>query len=170
MASRPRDAASSPPTASEGRTLFLAARDREREQKATFLAVEGSQVGDFSLLRLLGRGGMGEVWEAQQRSLKRRVALKLILPDRVDERSLEFFAREARAGGRLHHPGIVSVHDYGRAEDVHWISLELIDDAVDLRRALETLKGRGRLPRAYAREVAAFAAELADALQHAHEG
>ena len=61
---------------------------------------EGRVLGDYRLVQRIGRGGMGEVWEAEQLSLSRRVALKLLLPERVDERGLEFFAREARAGGR----------------------------------------------------------------------
>ena len=54
----------------------------------------------------MGRGGRGEGWEAEQQSLSRRVARKLLRPDRVDERGLDFFAREARAGGRLAHQGV----------------------------------------------------------------
>ena len=74
--------------------------------RSAFHAKEGARIGDFHLTRLLGRGGMGEVWEAEQASLSRKVALKLMLPDRVSERGLDFFAREARAGGRLAHQGI----------------------------------------------------------------
>ena len=67
-------------------------------------------LGDFTLIQRLGRGGMGEVWEAQQQSLGRKVALKLLLPERVDQKGLDFFAREARAGGPTgasgHHLGL----------------------------------------------------------------
>ena len=55
----------------------------------------GQRIGDFTLARLLGSGGMGEVWEALQTSMRRRVALKLVLPIRLNARSLELFVREA---------------------------------------------------------------------------
>ena len=61
-------------------------------------ASEGATIGDFQLVKKLGRGGMGEVWEAEQLSLSRRIALK-ILPATDSERAQEFFGREARAGG-----------------------------------------------------------------------
>src|SRR5262249_29393056 len=63
----------------------------------------GAMIGEFCLVRRLGEGGMGTVWEAEQSSLRRRVALKLIRPEHVDARSVQFFQREARAGGKLHH-------------------------------------------------------------------
>ena len=66
-------------------------------KKSGFRVEPGTRIGDFEMVRILGRGGMGEVWEAQQLSLQRRVALKLLLPERVSEKGLDFFAREARA-------------------------------------------------------------------------
>ena len=76
-------------------------------------AREGVRLGDFRLIRRLGRGGMGEVWEAKQITLGRHVALKLIRPDRVTPKSIRFFDREARAGSRLSHPGVVAVYAAG---------------------------------------------------------
>ncbi|MEE8469113.1 MAG: serine/threonine-protein kinase, partial [Planctomycetota bacterium] len=130
---------------------------------------EGDLVGDFELLELLGRGGMGEVWAAQQRSLKRRVALKLVLPERVSEQSLALFAREARAGGRLSHPGIVTVYDHGDADGLAWIAMELVEGAHTLRDLLDELLAADQVPDGYHTQAAEFIATAADALQAAHE-
>ena len=128
----------------------------------------GKTLGDFTLIQRLGRGGMGEVWEAQQHSLGRKVALKLLLPERVDQKGLDFFAREARAGGRLAHPGIISVFGTGETDGLHWISMELIEDACDLRHSLEEIREESELPEDYYSQVAKFTAEVADALEAAH--
>ena len=137
---------------------------------SSFRLHEGSKVGDFTLSQLLGRGGMGEVWLAEQRSLDRVVALKLLLPERVDERSLEYFAREARAGGRLSHPGIIAIHGTGQDDDLHWIAMELVDDACDLRHAIDGIRDGPELATGYYRNAARFVAEIADALEAAHQG
>ena len=118
---------------SEARGMFRRVQERtESSQPAG-----GKTIGDFRLVRRLGRGGMGEVWEAEQISLSRRVALKLLLPERVDERGLDFFAREARAGGKLAHPGIVAVHGTGETDGLHWIAMELVEESCDLRYSLD---------------------------------
>jgi eukaryotic-like serine/threonine-protein kinase len=86
-----------------------------------------SQIGDFRILREIGRGGMGVVYEAEQVSLGRRVALK-VLPGHVvgDRKSLERFRREARAAARLHHTNIVPVYEVGREGDVSFYAMQLI--------------------------------------------
>ena len=128
----------------------------------------GRVLGDYRLIARIGRGGMGEVWEAEQLSLARRVALKLLLPERVDERGLDFFAREARAGGKLAHPGIVAVHGTGESDGLHWIAMELVEEACDLRRSLDAFREESEVGAGYYRHVAEFVAELADALEAAH--
>lgn len=137
--------------------------------KSAFHATEGATIGDFRLTRLLGRGGMGEVWEAEQVSLSRKVALKLMLSDRVSERGLEFFAREARAGGRLAHKGIVSVFGAGVNEGAHWIAMELVEGACDLKRSFEAMRDEAEVPEGYYEHTAGFIAALADALEVAHQ-
>ncbi|MCA8980646.1 MAG: protein kinase, partial [Planctomycetes bacterium] len=129
----------------------------------------GDRVGDYELVRRLARGGQGEVWEARQLSLDRSVALKLVRPDRVSEKTLALFAREARAGGRLAHAGIVAVHDHGESEGRHWIAQELIEEGRTLRDFLDDRRQESELPDSYYRDVAALVAELAEALQSAHE-
>ncbi len=86
-----------------------------------------TQVGDYRILREIGRGGMGVVYEAEQVSLGRRVALK-VLPDQVagDRKALERFRREAKAAARLHHTNIVPVFEVGRDGVVAFYAMQFI--------------------------------------------
>jgi eukaryotic-like serine/threonine-protein kinase len=106
-----------------------------------------SQVGDYRIIREIGRGGMGVVYEAEQISLGRRVALK-VLPWQVakDRTTLERFRREARASARLHHTNIVPVFEVGQDGDVRYYAMQFIqgqslDSVIDELRRL-----RGRSP------------------------
>jgi len=76
----------------------------------------GATLGPYELLRKIGQGGMGQVWEAREHGLERSVALKLINPGRVSQRTLEYFHREARAGARVRHPGVVTLYAAGEIE------------------------------------------------------
>jgi len=90
-------------------------------------SLRDTPLGDFRLLRLLGRGGMAEVYLAEQISLKRQVALKLLRPDLVsDEVYLKRFQREATAAAALNHPHIVQVYSIGEAEGLHYIAQEYV--------------------------------------------
>ncbi len=122
----------------------------------------GTRLGEFRLIRELGRGGMGIVYEAEQESLGRRVALK-VLPAgaALDERLAIRFLREARAAGRLQHPGIVPVFASGRAEGVLFFAMELIEG----RSLAEIVKDGPMAPDRAARVTA----EIARALDHAHD-
>ena len=74
-------------------------------------------LGRYRLMRRIGRGGMGEVWLAEDPHLLRQVALKVLpLRKRDDEEFLQRFEREARAAAALHHPHILPVHDYGQQQ------------------------------------------------------
>jgi len=86
------------------------------------------QLGDFRILGEIGRGGMGVVYEAEQISLPRRVALK-ILPFAavLDPRHLERFKNEARAAATLDHPGIVSVYLVGTERGIHYYAMQFIE-------------------------------------------
>ena len=85
------------------------------------------QVGDYRVMREVGRGGMGVVYEAEQVSLGRRVALK-VLPGHVagDRKALERFRREAKAAARLHHTNIVPVFEVGQDGDVVFYAMQFI--------------------------------------------
>lgn len=129
----------------------------------------GERIGEYRLVALLGRGGMGEVWVAEQPSLARRVALKLIRPDRLNAAMLELFAREARAGGRLSHPGIVGVHEHGEAGGLAWIAMELVGGARTLRDVIDLANRKGDRVETDYRRVAELVAQIADALHAAHD-
>src|SRR5215813_10193716 len=75
------------------------------------------QLGDYQMLREVGRGGMGVVYEAVQVSLDRRVALKILpLHASQEGKALEHFQREARSAARLHHPNIVPIYAVGEQD------------------------------------------------------
>ncbi|MSR62881.1 MAG: serine/threonine protein kinase, partial [Planctomycetes bacterium] len=139
-----------------------------RPQPAQGLAA-GRTVGDFKLVALIGQGGMGQVWEAEQLALKRRVAVKFVRPERVTAHQLELFAREARAGGRLSHAGIVSVYGHGEADGLAWIAMELVGGTWTLKDFLDEVARGEELPAGYDRHVARFVAEVAEAMQTAHD-
>ena len=86
------------------------------------------RLGDFELLRVIGRGGMGIVYEAQQLSLRRRVALKLLpLISVLDARQIARFKNEAQAAANLQHPNIVPVYAVGNYQGVHYYAMRFID-------------------------------------------
>jgi formylglycine-generating enzyme required for sulfatase activity/tRNA A-37 threonylcarbamoyl transferase component Bud32 len=86
------------------------------------------RVGDFRLLRKLGEGGMGVVWLAEQLSLRRVVAVKLLRPSALaSARGAERFQRESRTVARLRHPGIVPVLAAGVDDGVPWLAMEYLD-------------------------------------------
>src|SRR5438874_12680907 len=85
-------------------------------------------LGDFRLVRELGRGGMGVVYEAEQLSLNRRVALKVLpFAAALDPRQLQRFKHEAQAAAHLHHPNIVPVYGVGTERSVHYYAMQFID-------------------------------------------
>jgi len=96
--------------------------------EAGYLA-PGSVVADrFLVCELLGEGGMGAVYRAEQRGLKREVALKIIRPDRLNRPAArERFLREARVASLLRHPGVVSIHDFGEHAGGLYLAMELLD-------------------------------------------
>jgi serine/threonine protein kinase, bacterial len=90
----------------------------------------GSWFGPYRLTRLLGRGGMGEVYEAEDTRKGRVVALKLISPQYCDDPTFRArMQREAGAAGRLTEPHVVPIHDYGEINDQLYLDMRLIDGA-----------------------------------------
>jgi serine/threonine protein kinase/WD40 repeat protein len=84
------------------------------------------QLGEYRILREIGRGGMGIVYEAEQIALGRHVALKVLPGDSVDSSRLMRFEREAKAAARLHHTNIVPVYDVGSSDGVHYYAMQYI--------------------------------------------
>ncbi|MGE0376884.1 MAG: protein kinase, partial [Planctomycetaceae bacterium] len=105
-------------------------------------------LGDFRILREIGRGGMGVVYEAEQISLKRRVALK-VLPFAavLDKRQLQRFKTEAMAAGRLHHPHIVPVYQVGCERAVHFYAMQYIEGR-NVSELLEAIRSANTTSRA----------------------
>jgi len=127
-------------------------------------------LGDFKVLREIGRGGMGVVYEAEQVSLNRKVALKVLSAHlSFSDEAVKKFRREAEAGGRQHHPGIVSIHAVGEEQGIHYIAQELVRGGKTLADRLESLGSMGDLPVGYFRKIAKLVAAIADALRHAHD-
>lgn len=121
----------------------------------------GAKLGNFEIVELIGRGGMGEVYRARDSRLKRDVAVKVLPaglandPDRIAR-----FEREARSAGALNHPNIVAVYEIGRHDDVYWIATELVTGE-SLAKVVE--RGPMALPKALE-----IATQLADGLAAAH--
>lgn len=90
--------------------------------------LSGKAVGDFVLLRRLGQGGMGQVYLAEQRSLKRKVALKILRADLAQNpTSLQRFKAEGEAVARATHANIVQVYAIGEADGLHYMALEYVE-------------------------------------------
>src|SRR5262245_57197460 len=105
-------------------------------------------LGDYQILREVGRGGMGVVYEAQQLSLGRHVAIK-VLPSHalLDPRHLARFQREARSAARLHHTNIVPVFGVGEQDGLHYYVMQFIpglglDVVLDELRRLRQTRGK----------------------------
>ncbi|MDA0657874.1 MAG: protein kinase [Planctomycetota bacterium] len=95
------------------------------------------QLGDFELLREIGRGGMGVVYEARQKSLDRKVALKILpFASSLDHKTIERFQNEARAAAQLNHPNIVPVFFVGTERGVHFYAMQYIEGQ-SLRQVLD---------------------------------
>ncbi len=85
-------------------------------------------IGDFEIHREIGRGGMGVVYEAEQKSLRRRVALKILPPAvALDPEAVERFEREAVNAAKLHHPNVVPVYSVGSELGNHYFAMEYIE-------------------------------------------
>src|ERR1039457_2147083 len=116
----------------------------------------------LEILEFLGRGGMGVVYKARQKSLNRLVALKLLAPERVrDPKFAERFAREAQALAALNHPNIVTIYDFGQAGGFYFLLMEFVD-GLNLRQLLRTRKFTPE-------EALTIVPSLCDALQFAHD-
>jgi WD40 repeat protein/serine/threonine protein kinase len=119
-------------------------------------------VGQYGLLRELGRGGMGVVYLARQESLGREVALKVLTPGPMSDPSDRLrFRAEAEMAAALHHPNIVQVFEVGEEDGLAYIAMEYVQGGT----LADRIGGKPRDPN----ESARLLAPLAAAVQHAHE-
>jgi serine/threonine protein kinase len=118
--------------------------------------------GDYELLHVIGRGGMGIVYKARQLSLNRIVAIKMILQGRfATADDVERFQLEAQAAAKLEHPNIVVVHEVGVHGEQHFFSMEYVEG-----QSLGELARSGPLP---PRRVAHYVQQVAEAVHFAHQ-
>ncbi len=132
-----------------------------------------TRLGEYRVLREVGRGGMGVVYEAEQPSLKRRIALKVLPPAlRNDRRLLARFRREAEAAGRLRHPNIVPVYSFGESGGAPFFAMELVEGpslaAIVTKRRAGMDADLPVDPSDYRAWAVDAVAQIADALDYAH--
>jgi serine/threonine protein kinase len=124
-----------------GRSVGSGAR---RSDSGAALALGSGRLGDYRILREIGRGGMGIVYEAEQISLRRRVAVKVLpFASAVDTRQSQRFQLEAQAAAFLHHQHIVPVFAVGCERGVHYYAMQFIEgrSLADVIRELRQLEG-----------------------------
>jgi serine/threonine-protein kinase len=128
----------------------------------TFVSGPRVELPGFELLRILGRGGMGEVWLARQQSLARTVAVKL-LPPRLakDPEFVTRFEKEATALAALSHPNIIQIIDRGVAGEHYYFVMEYVEG-----RSLRDVMGSGRLP---PQQGLRLLSQVAHAIESAHD-
>ncbi|MCA9147911.1 MAG: protein kinase [Planctomycetales bacterium] len=104
-------------------------------------------LGDYTVIRQVGQGGMGVVYEAEQLSIGRRVALKVLpFATLADSRGLARFKNEVRAAATLDHPNIVTVHSVGEERGIHYFAMQLIRGQSLAEVILELRRIRGEAP------------------------
>lgn len=125
----------------------------------------GQSFAGYTIIRLLGSGGMGEVYLAQHPRLPRRDALKLLPREwSADDEFRARFNREADLASTLWHPHIVGVHDRGEEDGQLWISMDFVD-GLDAARLLADRYPAGMPPE----DVVRIVSGVASALDHAHK-
>ncbi len=130
------------------------------EDKADF--VTGQQITHYNVISLLGAGGMGEVYLAEDVTLGRKVALKLLpLQFTADVERVRRFALEAKAASALNHPNIITIHEIGTSDHLHFMATEYITG--------ETLRQRIANGKLALRDALEVAIQIAAALAAAHE-
>ena len=98
-------------------------------------------IADHRIVRLLGQGGMGSVYLAEDTTLERRVAVKVLRPEiAADGEARKRFLREARSMAKVEHQGIVSVYSFGEADDQVYLVMQYID-GIDLQKAIKRKTG-----------------------------
>jgi len=124
--------------------------------------VSGSIIGHYTVLSRIGKGGMGEIYLAEDSRLGRKVAIKL-LPESLtkDQEQVQRFEQEARAASALNHPNIITIYEVGETGSAHFIATEYVDG--------ETLRERLSRERMNLDEILDVAIQIASALEAAHQ-
>jgi Tol biopolymer transport system component/tRNA A-37 threonylcarbamoyl transferase component Bud32 len=111
-----------------GDSIEAMAVEAATEMLANDRAIVGKQIGRFQILSQIGRGGMGEVFLAQDMSLSRKVAIKLLRSDFTEnEERLRRFRQEAQAASALNHPNILTIHEIGQENSLHFMATEYVE-------------------------------------------
>jgi serine/threonine protein kinase len=153
-----------PPMESTGPAVLIAEQPTPDKTRAAgpVDALKQQRLGKYEILETLGRGNMGVVYKARHTELGKVVALKVLPSSESDEAGIARFKNEARAVGRLDHPNIVTAHDAGRDEGVHYLVMSFVD-GVDLARLVQQ-HGRLSIP-----DACELIRQAAVGLQHAYE-
>lgn len=124
--------------------------------------IPGRNFGHYEILRLLGRGGMGEVYLARDKSLKRFVAIKIISPQLIENsEQVRRFQKEASFAAALNHPNICTIHETGEIDGLNYICMEYVEG--------DTLRHFVSSREITIQEVLDIAIQIADALDEAHK-
>ncbi|MEP7336139.1 MAG: protein kinase [Acidobacteriota bacterium] len=148
----------------EAKFLKLPALDLAAQHLAgdTDRSLIGQTLGAYSVISVLGIGGMGEVYLARDTRLSRKVALKLLPPQFTqDAARIKRFEREARAASALNHPNIITIYEIGQIEGKHFIAAEYVEG-----QTLRDLLAAGRV---MMKEAIEIAIQISSALSAAHE-
>ena len=122
----------------------------------------GSRLGSYEILAYIGAGGMGDVYRARDTNLGRSVAIKVLPPAFVEEPGrLARFQREAKMLASLNHPNIVTLHSFEEVDDVHFLTMELVEG-----QPLSRLIPKGGLP---VDQILDFVTAISEALAAAHD-
>jgi serine/threonine-protein kinase len=142
----------------ESPALEIAAKALAKEQPKTII---GRKINNYKVERLLGAGGMGEVYLAEDTQLGRKVALKILAPHLVaDEQSRARFLREARLASLLDHPNICTIHEIGESDGQCFISMQYVEG-----KTLSDVIGGRALD---LKSLLSIGLQIADALRTAH--
>jgi eukaryotic-like serine/threonine-protein kinase len=145
-----------------GDSIEAMAAEAATEMLENGRAIVGKQIGRYQVLSFIGRGGMGEVFLAQDTNLGRKVALKLLRAEFTgDQGRLRRFQQEARAASALNHPNILTIYEIGSENSTHFMTTEYVEG--------ETLRQRMVSARMKLPEALDLAIQVASALAAAHE-
>ena len=140
-----------------------------KQSEERFLGLK--EIGGYRLQKIIAQGGMGVVYQANQESLDRLIAVKILTRIEGDKGFKERFHREAKTTAKLNHPNLVAAFDYGVEDGVAWLVMPYVDGtSLDkVVKAPESFPFVPVKPLDRATWIAAIGAQVSDALVHAHD-